>query len=776
MRTVWRYGIWILLFLLVSSLPGAAYEYSRPWPTGRIGLSRPDIGLRVFLGAGESLSSVQMTLNGRMVDAKWDAGASTVSYIPPAPLGAGEHKVRLVIDVRPDQPGYSYQPLVQDFSFVVQQGALGSLPEPNAEGMRALAYVSALRASGGLSQVRWDKSLGAAAGSHAQYLARNPDVKASNPHGEIAGRQGFTGETPGARARYWAWSGSVSEIIHFETTAEEAIDGWMESLYHRIPLVMPGTARLGYSVAGLSGDLVQVMKLGGLDSGSGVVLWPPPAATGVALGWSGLEYPDPLRLYGGWKGPVGYTVTATFAGSERIQMGAMELTGPDGKIVPSYRFTPENDNELADTVALIPETPLEPSTRYEAFFAGTVDGRPWERRWFFTTGTEMRPMFRTREASLEGLTLGEIRVRGYQFRPGMQIFLDGLPVKSLVVESDTSLTFRAPDGYLGRSAADLLLVTPGGLEATWPGFFDGSEGFMTDLLTSSFTAAPLFVDGKREPVDALVHPAGVLVPESALERIGAQREQIPAIGRVFWQVGGRTGDLVPGRAVYRIDGRPAVDMLPARLEAQRLYLPEGLVRGLAGQRVLVLRDISGHWAEEQVLGLVSSGVISGYEDWTFRPGEELTRGAFLKMLVTARGLVPLPGATGGFADVGGHWVAAQGWVGAAARAGIVRPGEHQGARLAPDGAIGREEMAVMIVRALGLEARAAVGAPQSDTIGDRRFADVARWKSPGHVALAVETGIITGYPESDGSFTFRPERQATRAEAAVMVQRMLQAR
>src|SRR5690606_36645338 len=41
----------------------------------------------------------------------------------------------------------------------------------------------------------------------------------------------------------------------------------------------------------------------------------------------------------------------------------------------------------------------------------------------------------------------------------------------------------------------------------------------------------------------------------------------------------------------------------------------------------------------------------------------------------------------------------------------------------------------------------------------------------GYIAIAVEAGIITGYEDN----TFRPNDTATRAEAVVMVQRMLKA-
>jgi hypothetical protein len=719
-RRPWRFLAAALIWILLTAVPGAAFEYSPPWPEGTVGVETPSIGMRLVLGEGERL--------------------------------------------------------VRGFRFFVQRTAWASLPDPDAEGARAIAHLNMIRRAAGLQPVRWEPSLGAAAAAHARFLVLHADFRAADPHREAQDRVGFTGETAGARARFFNWNGSVSEVIHFEMTAEEAIDGWMESLYHRIPLIAPSTSRGGYAVDGVPPDYVQVMKLGGLVAGEGQVIWPPHASTGIPTGWSGLENPDPLRLYGGWKGPIGYTVTLTFGTApEQIEVSTMRLTGPDGRVVPAYAFTPANDPLLTDTIALIPEQPLQPNTRYEAVFEGRADNRPFSRRWFFTTGAGMRPMLRSREARLDGITLGEIRVIGHQFRQGMQVFLDGQPVRSLAVESAETIRFLAPEGFPARTRAELLLVTPDGFEMNWPDFFDGTEGFVTEGMGYEFEEIPFFVDGVEHRLPVLGHAAGLLIPQTALEAMGARAERVEPSGRTFWLLGGRVGDMVPGRAAYRIDGQLAVAPLPARQVGDRLYLPEPFVRALAGNRILALRDVAGHWAEEQIFALVERGIVSGFEDWTFRPAAELTRAAFLKMLVTARGLVPLQNATGGFADVGGHWIATQGWVGAAARAGIVRPTDYEGGRLLPDTPITRGEIARMIVRTLGLESTALVRNDLSEWVADRRFSDFEQWREEApYVTVAVESGIVRGYPEEEGTFAFRPRQRATRAEAVVMVTRMLE--
>lgn len=84
-------------------------------------------------------------------------------------------------------------------------------------------------------------------------------------------------------------------------------------------------------------------------------------------------------------------------------------------------------------------------------------------------------------------------------------------------------------------------------------------------------------------------------------------------------------------------------------------------------------------------------------------------------------------------------------------------------RFRPNDLITREEMAVMIVRALGYDSLACRLADLGNP-----FDDVT--KNPGHITIAKDFGIITGY--SDG--TFRPDDHAKREEAVAMMARLHQ--
>lgn len=173
-----------------------------------------------------------------------------------------------------------------------------------------------------------------------------------------------------------------------------------------------------------------------------------------------------------------------------------------------------------------------------------------------------------------------------------------------------------------------------------------------------------------------------------------------------------------------------------------------------------LSDLKGHWSEAHVLRLVSLGVVGGYEDETFRPEAGITREEFAKMVVLAAGLEPVADPELTFADADEIQGWAKGYVAAAVEAGIITGLPDN--RFGPAERVTRQQAATMIGRALGV-AVGAEGAPTS-------FADDSEIESWARAAvnLAVEKGIITGFPDN----TFRPGEDVTRAQAATMLAKL----
>jgi hypothetical protein len=180
-----------------------------------------------------------------------------------------------------------------------------------------------------------------------------------------------------------------------------------------------------------------------------------------------------------------------------------------------------------------------------------------------------------------------------------------------------------------------------------------------------------------------------------------------------------------------------------------------------------LEEIKGHWANAELQQLITLGVIRGDEQGLINADAEITRAEFAAMLVRVLRLGNIPILQGRFVDVPTdrwHFFA----VNQAAEAGIVAG--YQPGLFGPDDPITREQMTVMIVKALQREGKLDRGGYEQASILapflDRQ--DISGWASAS-VSLSVEFGLIEG---RDGE-RFDPRAHTSRAEAGVVILRML---
>jgi hypothetical protein len=168
-----------------------------------------------------------------------------------------------------------------------------------------------------------------------------------------------------------------------------------------------------------------------------------------------------------------------------------------------------------------------------------------------------------------------------------------------------------------------------------------------------------------------------------------------------------------------------------------------------------LRDLGGHWAEQIILAMVAKNIITGYPDGTFQPDRTISRAEFCTILAKALNVSPETNPSG-FADVAGHW--AEGSITAMVKKGYIK-GYPDGS-FGPDQPVKRSEIAAIVDRVQML-------APAG---GLQTFSDVLLdfWAfAP--IEAAAQAKILTGYPDG----TFHPNQSATRAEAVVIVNRIL---
>jgi hypothetical protein len=168
-----------------------------------------------------------------------------------------------------------------------------------------------------------------------------------------------------------------------------------------------------------------------------------------------------------------------------------------------------------------------------------------------------------------------------------------------------------------------------------------------------------------------------------------------------------------------------------------------------------ISDITGHWAESGIRKAFGLGFINGYIDKTFRPERQITRAEFLTMLVKALGMTT-PKAIS-WDDVNRHWAKEQ--IQIAAENDIVEGLSNN--LFGPDEIITREQMAVMLARAMKLSA-----GEQKNNFRDGK--DISNW-AINEIDAATQWKLIQGYEDS----TFRPQGPATRAEAVEIIIRAL---
>lgn len=168
-----------------------------------------------------------------------------------------------------------------------------------------------------------------------------------------------------------------------------------------------------------------------------------------------------------------------------------------------------------------------------------------------------------------------------------------------------------------------------------------------------------------------------------------------------------------------------------------------------------------YWANEVIKVLSAKHIIFGVSETNFAPLQKVTRAEFAAMIVRVLGLEAKNALS--FKDVAANsWYAEA--VTAANEAGIVMgrtPNE-----FAPNAAITREEMAVMVVRAYELQEGNKANESTKTNFVDQQ--DVSAWAQE-YINAAVEVGLLQGR----GGNRFDPKAIANRAESAQVILNLL---
>lgn len=184
-------------------------------------------------------------------------------------------------------------------------------------------------------------------------------------------------------------------------------------------------------------------------------------------------------------------------------------------------------------------------------------------------------------------------------------------------------------------------------------------------------------------------------------------------------------------------------------------------------------DLRGHWAAKAVAEMTQAGVIKGFPDGTFRPNAPVTEEQFFSMIermlppIANRPFDPFVEETY-LAKVKNRW--SEPTYRRLMVAGIASYGE-------PQGSVKRVDAAQVLLMALASQSQG----EQYRQAKKQYFRDVPLYRNDGPYGTPMinEAEIIRIYPVykmgvmsgfTDG--TFRPNQKVTRAEAAVLLQKL----
>ena len=163
-----------------------------------------------------------------------------------------------------------------------------------------------------------------------------------------------------------------------------------------------------------------------------------------------------------------------------------------------------------------------------------------------------------------------------------------------------------------------------------------------------------------------------------------------------------------------------------------------------------------HWSKRYIDTLSDRGILAGYPDGSFQPDALVTRAEFAKMVVLYMG-APMPATFGApFSDVSeNHW--AKEVIAAGKSTEII--GGYPGGVFKPDANITRAEITKIVVAAWPKVAKFKASSIQTV------FPDIGGHWALNDITTLRDLGVADGYPDG----MFRPDRNATRAEAAKLL-------
>lgn len=348
-----------------------------------------------FKFTGDSISIHRYTdQNGGQADVTVDGrNAGTIDFFSPQPawyvpailqgFGAGEHTIVITANNRTS--------LTNQINIDSYCAPAPQVPTPAQT--RALGLVNQSRARLGFPAAQANLALNVAAQAHARYISLNFIT-----HDESQNMPGFTGRTPSDRANFFGFRFGVSETISNSPDPDECFNFWMDTIYHRTPLVNYSFNAIGFGAVDAGRRSGCSMSYSSVNPPPLrerlITTWPVDNQEGVPLDYT-VDAPDP-----GLADPdtLGYVISLQVevvpgspTGNDNEPFSGT-LTDANGRQVPVFLVTRDtvpaaHQNFMSvNYFVMIPRERLAPNTVYTVQMSGTDSRRfRFDRTWRFTS-------------------------------------------------------------------------------------------------------------------------------------------------------------------------------------------------------------------------------------------------------------------------------------------------------------------------------------------------------------------------------------------------------
>jgi hypothetical protein len=241
----------------------------------------------------------------------------------------------------------------------------------------ALTAVNELRSHMGLSCMTLVTELNTSSQKHCDYYQQNMADKVciANAHAEVATCAGFVAEMFFARMTSAGYKGSArSEVMAFSGNPTSAIAQWINSVYHRTPLLSPWIADMGY---GMTADCDTIDMGQGVKAADTVTaVYPYPGQIDVPINFDGShEGPMPPAPPSGWPSASPVHI---YAKNYSVTSHDIYVSGTCSSL--PHQWLPDKEQYI-----LYPDKPFAKGTEYRVVVVGTRGAAPLSFDWTFKT-------------------------------------------------------------------------------------------------------------------------------------------------------------------------------------------------------------------------------------------------------------------------------------------------------------------------------------------------------------------------------------------------------